>query len=112
MTDLTRIAKCPPKIGEAHVPTSVEYWPETGGLVFRTAEIPPHSGITAMHASDTLDLMVVISGEIWAYQEHSEEAKLLKPGDTLIQCGTSHAWENKGDEPCLYAVVLVGARKG
>lgn len=112
VTDLTRISKCPAEIGRAYEPTSVDYWPETGGLVFRTAEIPPHSGVTDMHASDTIDLMVVISGEIWAYQEHTDEAKLLKAGDTLIQCGTSHAWENKSDEPCLYAVILIGATKG
>jgi hypothetical protein len=109
MTDLWRVPKCPPRIGENHSPGAVEYWPETGGLVFRTAEIPPRSGRGEMHTSQTIDLMVIISGELWGYQEHTNEAILLKQGDTLIQCGTSHAWENKSDAPCLFAVVLLGA---
>jgi quercetin dioxygenase-like cupin family protein len=62
-----------------------------------------------MHSSQTIDLMVIISGELWAYQEHTSKAILLKQGDTLIQRGTSHAWENKSDAPCRFAVVLLGA---
>jgi hypothetical protein len=116
VTDIWRIPQIPPDVLVDHAPRSVEMWPTPGGLVFRLAEIPPLStiksgdGRAAMHRSDTVDLMVIISGEIWGYQSDAHEGVLLRPGDTFIQRGTMHAWENRGEVPCLFAVVLVGAR--
>ena len=116
VTDIWRIPQMPPDVLADHAPKSMEMWPALGGLVFRLAEIPPSStvkngdGRAAMHKSDTVDLMVIISGEIWGYQSDADEGVLLKPGDTFIQRGTMHAWENRGNVPCLFAVVLVGAR--
>ena len=34
---------------------------------------------------------------------------LLRPGDCIVQRGTSHAWKNKGNKPCLLAAVLIDA---
>ena len=119
--DIWRIPSCPPDVRDDHAPTTVENWPDPTGLVFRVAEVPPRSRREAgqedswragWHASSTIDLMTVISGEIWAYQSHESEAVLLKAGDTFIQRGTMHAWENRGEVPCLFSVVLVGATNG
>jgi hypothetical protein len=119
VTDIWNMPKIPPDVRADHAPNAFEHWPAKGGLVFRLAEIPPMTSVNArdavragpalMHKSDTVDLMVIISGEIWGLQNDTEEALLLKQGDTLIQRGTMHAWENRSNEPCVYAVVLVGA---
>jgi mannose-6-phosphate isomerase-like protein (cupin superfamily) len=56
-----------------------------------------------MHQTDTVDIVTVISGEIWAVVETGET--LLKPGDTLVQRGTKHGWRNRGDAPCVIAAL-------
>jgi len=121
ITDVWRIGAVPPDVGDDGAPGEVKLWPELGGLVFRIAEIPPQGSapppaagrhtVAGMHASDTVDLMVIVSGELWGYQEHGEHPVLLKQGDTFVQRGTSHAWENRSDQPCVFAVVLVGATR-
>lgn len=60
-----------------------------------------------MHRTNTLDYIIVISGEMYAVMDRGEV--LLKPGDVLIQRGTNHAWSNRSDRPCIIAAVLNGA---
>jgi naringenin degradation protein FdeH len=107
--------------------------PVGGGSVFRIIEYPPdrvrlrtldpetffrgmgakaadaatrrHPG---MHKTDTVDYCVVLSGEIWAVFDSGEV--LLRAGDVLVQRGTSHAWSNRTEEPCVIAFVLVAAK--
>ena len=61
-----------------------------------------------MHKTSTLDYAVILSGEIYAVMDEGEV--LLKPGDCLIQRGTSHAWSNRSDEACRIAFVLIDAK--
>ena len=120
ITDVWRTESSPPSVLDDGAPKSYDMWPKQGGLVFRIAEIPPLSSLTpeqavqlsregGMHESDSIDLMAVISGEIHGFVSDSDEAVVLKAGDTFIQRGTLHAWENRGDVPCIFSVVLVGA---
>lgn len=62
-----------------------------------------------MHTTDTIDYEIVISGEVWLELDDGQEVH-LKPGDTVIQNGTRHAWHNKSSMPCVLAVTLIGAR--
>ncbi|MTD53680.1 cupin domain-containing protein [Amycolatopsis pithecellobii] len=62
----------------------------------------------AMHRTDTVDFGIVISGSITLLLD--EEDVTLTAGDIVIQRGTNHAWENRGDEPCLMAVMVVDAK--
>ena len=62
-----------------------------------------------MHTTDTIDYEIVISGEVWLELDDGQEVH-LKPGDTVIQNGTRHAWHNKSSTPCVLAVTLIGAR--
>lgn len=107
--------------------------PKGGGTVFRIIEYPPDSvrlktlepeeyfssmGAQAadaatrrhpgMHRTDTVDYAIVLSGEIYALMDEGEV--LLRAGDCLIQRGTSHAWSNRTQEPCVIAFVLVAAK--
>lgn len=54
--------------------------------------------VPGMHTTDTVDIVTVISGEIWALVETGET--LMKQGDTLMQRGTKHAWRNRSDSDC------------
>jgi quercetin dioxygenase-like cupin family protein len=61
-----------------------------------------------MHRSDTVDVGMVESGEIWLELDDGEEV-CLRQGDTVIQNGTRHAWQNRSDAPCVMTFVVVGA---
>lgn len=61
-----------------------------------------------MHKTDTVDYIIVLKGEIHAVMETGE--KLLRAGDILVQRGTNHSWSVRGNEPCIVAAVLVGAK--
>jgi quercetin dioxygenase-like cupin family protein len=65
---------------------------------------------TGMHTSDTIDFEYVVSGEVDLELDAGETVR-LRAGDTLVQNGTRHAWHNRGDEPCVIVVCLVGAKR-
>ena len=61
-----------------------------------------------MHRTATIDYAVVLSGEIDLLLDDSDI--LLKAGDVVAQRGATHAWVNRGGQPCRMAVVLVDAK--
>lgn len=61
-----------------------------------------------MHRTDTVDYAVVLHGSITMLLDHDDVE--LRAGDVVIQNGTSHAWSNRSDRPCLVAFVLIDAR--
>lgn len=62
-----------------------------------------------MHATQTVDYAIVLSGEIWAVMDVGETK--MKAGDILIQRGTNHAWSNRSNRPCFVAFVLIDGRR-
>jgi hypothetical protein len=62
------------------------------------------------HASDTVDVAVIISGEMGLELEDGV-VTALRPGDIVIQNGTNHAWHPSPTEGCEIAWVLVGATR-
>jgi len=68
---------------------------------------PKHPG---WHATDTIDLIYVASGEC-ILKLDSGETTPLKAGDTLIQTGSRHAWGNLGRGPCALLVVSIGVKR-
>jgi mannose-6-phosphate isomerase-like protein (cupin superfamily) len=63
-----------------------------------------------MHTTDTVDLDLVLSGEMDLELDDGAEVH-LRPGDCVIQNGTRHAWHNRTSEPCRMLSILVGARR-
>ena len=63
---------------------------------------------TAMHRTRTLDYVVVIAGELTLILDGSET--ILKPGDVVVQRGTDHAWENRGNMVARAAFFHLDAR--
>ena len=60
-----------------------------------------------MHQTNTLDYIVILSGEIYLIVD--EEETLLQAGDIVVQRGTNHAWSNRSDLPCIQLAVLLDA---
>jgi quercetin dioxygenase-like cupin family protein len=78
------------------------------GTVFRILDFQP--GLARrVHRTDSIDYIVVMSGEIHMELESGEEVH-LKAGDVMVQRGTVHNWINRGTQPCVMAVILVHAK--
>jgi quercetin dioxygenase-like cupin family protein len=61
-----------------------------------------------MHTTQSVDIGIVQSGEVWLELDDDQEVKLTA-GDYVIQNGTRHAWHNRSNEPCVMNFVLIGA---
>lgn len=78
-------------------------FPKTGSR-FIFADIPPGAP-AMMHATNTIDYIVILSGEIVFVTETGETT--LRPGDVLVDRGILHGWRNDGSEPCRILSVLL-----
>lgn len=79
----------------------------SGDANFAMCEFAP--GVDAfMHATDTIDFLVVISGRVTLVLE--DGVADLGPGDCVVDRGVPHAWRNDHEEPCRCAVVTIPAR--
>lgn len=135
LTDLWRTKTAPASnAGNADAATGrIKLEPPSSGTILRIVEFPPdkqwrgsadarkafasigaggapdHGSADAMmHATATVDYIIVLKGEIWAILDKGE--KLLKQGDILVQRGTNHSWSVRTDEPAIVAAVLIGAK--
>jgi quercetin dioxygenase-like cupin family protein len=82
--------------------------PPAGGTRVRLVRHEPHS-VMPMHSSPTVDYVIVIAGELLLRVENHAGDLILHPGDSVIQCGARHEWENRTSTPCYTATVVVGA---
>jgi hypothetical protein len=74
------------------------------GVTLDDARLEVHRGF---HKTDTLDLVLVLEGEVWMLLD--EEETLLRAGDVLVQRGTYHAWSNRSEHVCRVLVVMATA---
>ncbi len=85
------------------------------GSYFRYVSIPPDKDIKAyipgplMHTTETLDYIIIISGEVYLVLDNEET--LLKAGDIVIQRATHHAWSNRSNQPCIQLAILLDAKE-
>jgi len=80
--------------------------PPRDGSRFVVIEFQPGDS-AAMHRTDTLDYIVVLSGEI--EMQMLGGSVLLRAGDVAVQRGTEHAWANPGTIPARVACILLDA---
>jgi len=106
--------------------TSTGEWalePPVGGACFRIVEIAPdrpdgeedgagagaHSEFQGAHATDTLDYVTILRGEVTLIVGGTEV--LLRPGDSVVQQpGVPHDWQNRSRESATMVGVLLSAR--
>jgi len=78
------------------------------GTTFRITEwAPGHARFT--HRTETVDYAILLSGEIDLELENDEVVH-LKPGDVVVQRGTTHTWVNRGPVPAVTAFILIDAK--
>jgi len=78
------------------------------GSVFRITELGPGFA-TPMHRTRSIDYCTVLLGELEAILDGGETIRLF-PGDTFVQCGTSHSWHNPSrNERCRFMVCMIEA---
>jgi len=81
--------------------------PPPNGTRFTVNEFPPGAAGN-MHRTETIDYVIVISGEIDMDMDSSTVK--LKAGDVMVQRGTNHAWVNRGTQTARVAFVLIDAK--
>ncbi len=128
----------PGPIKAADTDTSTREWalePPLGGACFRIVEIAPgpgddgaaggesaadpgssddgvtadHAGFQDTHATDTLDYVTVLTGQVTLVVGGTELT--LGPGDSVVQQpGVPHDWQNRSSERAVMVGVLLSAR--
>jgi quercetin dioxygenase-like cupin family protein len=81
--------------------------PPVNGTRFTVNDIPPGNE-AIMHRTETIDYVIVLSGEI--EMDMDDSSVKLKAGDVMVQRGTNHAWANRGTEMARVAFVLIDAK--
>ena len=64
-------------------------------------------GAIGMHATNTIDYVIILSGNVTMITETGET--LLGAGDVVVDRGIIHGWRNDGDAPCQAVCVMVDA---
>jgi mannose-6-phosphate isomerase-like protein (cupin superfamily) len=86
---------------------------EPGGLMKAVGPVAPSRGRPVthplMHRTRSVDYAVVLAGEIDMVLDDS--VVHLKPGDTIVQQATNHAWVNHGTETCRMLFVLMDSKQ-
>ena len=86
---------------------------EPGFLMKAVGTVAPARGLPVthplMHRTRSVDYAVVLSGEIDMMLDDS--VVHLKPGDTIVQQATNHAWVNRGTQTCRILFVLMDSKQ-
>jgi naringenin degradation protein FdeH len=121
-TELWVTDSTPPDV-RSGVDASLREWeidPPPRGSAFRVVRIMPvgdeekqepgarEPEFLGEHTTDTLDYVIVLSGEVTMTIGGREET--LTAGDCVVQRATPHDWINRGSEPCVLAGVLLSTR--
>lgn len=94
--------------GDAAVPYDMALLHD-GGVNFIVTELPAGLGGEAfLHATDTIDYLVMIAGEVVLALETGEVT--LRPGDLIVDRGVIHGWRNDGAAPAVFASVTIPAK--
>ena len=98
-------------------PCTWELEPPAGGSCFRIVRIAPDDEVPLpapgdgaadfleAHATPTLDYVTVLSGQVTLIV--GEREVTLGPGDSVVQQGVAHDWQNRGSVPCVLVGVLL-----
>jgi mannose-6-phosphate isomerase-like protein (cupin superfamily) len=86
---------------------------EPGFLMKAVGPVAPARGRAVthplMHRTRSVDYAVVLSGEIDMMLD--DTVVHLRPGDTIVQQATNHAWVNHGTETCRILFVLMDSKQ-
>lgn len=132
ITEIWRAERLPARCDDAG-PLSADMVvsPAAQGLAVRVCTFPPDSEMDAetsrsyaaslagsygtdrqtalspMHRTNTIDVLTVISGELWLVTETGET--VVRQGESVVQRGTMHAWSNRTDRATSVVAVMMAA---
>jgi mannose-6-phosphate isomerase-like protein (cupin superfamily) len=79
---------------------------DANGALPGSVEVADSGGVPGMHSTKSLDILTVISGEMYVILEAGET--LLCPGDVLVmQAGAKHAWSNRTESTVTVVTVAI-----
>jgi hypothetical protein len=67
-----------------------------------------------MHRTDSIDLAIVMDGEVnagYPGEDGQVHELTLKTGDLIVTNGTFHSWHNRSTKPCTILFVVVAAER-
>lgn len=77
-------------------------------VLFRIGEFVPGEFVGPnMHRTETLDVGLILSGQLDMVLDSGEVVESLGPGDFVIQRGTMHSWVPRGTERVRILFVLM-----
>ena len=100
-----RILDIPPETGTLSRRTTAEaraHFAEIGAAEAHVAAPARHPH---MHRTETIDYGIVLEGEITLLLDEGET--VVRSGDVVVQCGTSHGWANRSGRNCRIAFILI-----
>jgi uncharacterized cupin superfamily protein len=68
------------------------------------------AGTSASHATETVDYVVVLEGQLHLSLDSGQEV-VLEPGHVVVQRGTRHTWSNQTDQPATMVVITLAASR-
>lgn len=84
--------------------TALSVPPPPNGTKIRVNVFPP-GAVSPVHRTQSVDYGIVLDGEVVLVLDDSETT--LRPGDVVVQRGTSHRWENRAAVTARMAFILV-----
>src|SRR5215472_12529653 len=78
--------------------------PPPNGTRIRINVFPP-GAVSPVHRTQSVDYGIVLDGEVVLVLDGSETT--LRPGDVVVQRGTSHRWENRAGTAARMAFILI-----
>jgi quercetin dioxygenase-like cupin family protein len=78
--------------------------PAPGGTKIRVNVFPPGT-VSPVHRTRSVDYGIVLDGEVVLVLDEGETT--LRPGDVVVQRGTSHRWENRAGTTARMAFILI-----
>jgi hypothetical protein len=94
----------------SHVPAPIEDFDaaiaETERMMPGMSDAVTESG--GMHSTKTVDLEYVLAGEFYLELDNGTST-ILKAGDSVVQGGAVHRWENRSDSWATMLLVFIGA---
>ena len=90
---------------------SWELDPIGAGICSRSPLLPAGMdvGDHGWHATDTIDLNLVLRGQLELALPDGITT-VLAPGETVLQRGTNHRWRPVGDEPAMWFAIMLAVR--
>lgn len=108
---LIRVLEIPPgNVHESDTKAAAQSFAEMGAAHTVVKKAGGQGSHPFMHRTETVDYGVLLAGDIWLIMDQGEVR--LRPGDIVIQRGTSHAWSNRSDRPARLLFVLLGGQFG